>query len=563
MATGSGPGPGILSSWIEQVESEETARTMSQSSTLPSDVTKTARKSFASVLGSNIPVRDNKNVLEIVLEKDSKGAFNVTEAECAHLMNKLGLDQRPGIHVEEVQICPQGRGVIFIRAVVVKPAVKREVVVTVRGLHPNTKDTVVVEYLGKFGEVSNNKVVYGIYGDGPLKGFKNGDRSYQIVIKAGKYLGSYHYIDNQKVSMRYPGQQQTCARCFQPSKHCKGRGLAKKCEEAGGNRVDFTDYILNLWKNIDYSPETSESGVLTNPDIIVEQYGGVFTPKKIPEASQGSFTGVSIKQFPRSADQGEIIEFLVKSGLPDSKKDGVTFNNQGGVMIKGLENSECQAIIESIHSKKHFGQRLFCNGFIPLTPEKQQDKFDSSLETSQVEKPLPPKLPELLQHMPATTKQPTELATSANISAVEASTLYQERFQSSSQAAATGFNGFLSNHEVTRRHSISLVDRSPPPRSLAAEILGRSTSLETAKSLLTQIADLQDSLSEFNSCKESASSSSSSSDEGGEDLKDNSKVNCKTLNEKKHEKKRKRKAAQTPPKEEFLAKKLKTQKSPQ
>ena len=198
---------------------------------------KEARKSWASVLGGNLPVRDNKNVLEVVLEKDARGSFTVTDIECAHMMKKLSLDPRPGVHVEEVQICPQGRGVIFItlkkdieitrfcrydvieitasgtRAVMVKPAVKREVVVTAKGIHPNRKNAVVLDYLGKFGEVSTNKVVYGVYTAGPLKGFKNGDRSYQIEIKPGTNLGSYHFIDSQKVSIRYPGQQQTCARC--------------------------------------------------------------------------------------------------------------------------------------------------------------------------------------------------------------------------------------------------------------------------------------------------------------------------------------------------------------
>ena len=582
MATSSGPGPGMQDSWSDQVE-KETFRVMDDSPTAPTGGAKTAKKSFASVLGSNIPVRDSKNVLEIVLEKDTKGAFNVTEAECAHLMNKLGLDQKPGVHVEEVQICPQRRGVIFItlkreleierfcrydvlevsrsgtRAVVVKPAVKREVVVTVRGLHPNTKDTVVVEYLGKFGQVSNSKVVYGVYSDGPLKGFKNGDRSYQMVIKASNYLGSYHYIDNQKVSMRYPGQQQTCARCFQPSKHCRGRGLAKKCEEAGGHRIEFTDYILNLWKTIGYSPESSESEDPANPDTIVQQCGGVFTPKKRPEAGKVAFTGVSIRQFPRNTDHGVIIEFLVNSGLPDSKRDSVTFNNHGGVMIKDLETSECQALIEYIHGKKHFGQIMFCNGYIPLSPEKQLEHEQLATGSQKVEKPLPPQLQTVPQDRPVISLQPPEqeLMSSDIVPATGENSQHQERFQSQ-----VDFRGFLSNQEVTRRHSISLIDRTPPPKSLAAEILGRSTSLTAAKSLLTEIADLQDSLSEFNSCKSSSSCSSSSSDEGGDDLKDNSKVNSKTLNAKKREKKRKRKAAQTPTKEEFLTKKLNTQKSP-
>ena len=109
-------------------------------------------KSYAALLSSNLPSTWNKNVLEIVLEKDTRGSFNVSEADCASVMRKLGLDTRPGIHVESVQICPNGRGVLLItlkkevpiemfcrhdvfqvtqsdsiRAVHVKPAGKRDV----------------------------------------------------------------------------------------------------------------------------------------------------------------------------------------------------------------------------------------------------------------------------------------------------------------------------------------------------------------------------------------------------------------------------------------------------
>ena len=121
------------------------------------------RKSWASALGGSLPNRNYNNVLEVVLEKEARGSFTVTEKECAHMMGKLGLDARPGVHVEAAQICPQGRGVIFItlrkeldptrfcrhevfevtesgiRAVHVKPAGKREVVVTTKGIHPNTE----------------------------------------------------------------------------------------------------------------------------------------------------------------------------------------------------------------------------------------------------------------------------------------------------------------------------------------------------------------------------------------------------------------------------------------
>ena len=51
-------------------------------------------KSFAEVLGSNLPTNLTKNILEVVLEKDEKGVFMVSEEDCARLLRKLGLDTR-------------------------------------------------------------------------------------------------------------------------------------------------------------------------------------------------------------------------------------------------------------------------------------------------------------------------------------------------------------------------------------------------------------------------------------------------------------------------------------
>ena len=89
----------------------------------------------------------------------------------------------------------------------VKPAGKREVVVSLRGLNPNTRDTAVMSYLSRFGKMVTNKVVHVVYGTGPQKGLKNGNRSYKMEIKPGDNIGSYHVIDGQKGSVRYPGQQ--------------------------------------------------------------------------------------------------------------------------------------------------------------------------------------------------------------------------------------------------------------------------------------------------------------------------------------------------------------------
>ena len=206
---------------------------------------------WAQRFGSSLPQSLNKNILEVVLEKDAKGAFLVSENDCAVFMGKLGLDLRPGVHVEGVQLCPNGRGVILItlkdgvkvdsfcrydvmqvtesgiRSSLIKQAGKREVVITVKGIHPNTKDSVVLDYLGKFGKIVTTKVVHGIFTDGPLKNMKNGDRAYKVEIKAGENMGSYHVIDGHKVSLRYAGHSLRVGGVMRFHKNVKVEGLPR------------------------------------------------------------------------------------------------------------------------------------------------------------------------------------------------------------------------------------------------------------------------------------------------------------------------------------------------
>ena len=196
----------------------------STSSGLPVDTQKEQvangnRTSWAQVLSRNCPVKWNKNVLEVVLEKDGKGPFLVSHEECAKLLSKLGIDTRLGGQIEEIQICPNGRGLILItlkkdvvignfcnynvievskngvRAVNVKPVNNREVVINIRNVHPNTKDEMLIDCLNNFGRVTPSKVVYGVYGSGPLKRFRNGDRAYKVELKPSINIGTYHVID--------------------------------------------------------------------------------------------------------------------------------------------------------------------------------------------------------------------------------------------------------------------------------------------------------------------------------------------------------------------------------
>ena len=243
-------------------------------------------QSWAQLVGSTLPSSWNKNILEIILEKDTKGPYNVSDVDCCHLLLKLGIDPRSSLQVESVQICPSGRGLILItfkqgldidrfsrydvlevtktgiRAVQVRPAGKKDSVITIKGLHPNTRDDGVIDYLGKFGKVITNKVVYGTYGGGPLQGIRNGDRSYKVEISPGSNIGTYHAIDGQRVTIRYSGQLQTCARCHETAVICKGGAIARRCEAAHGDKVEFSDYILKLWRKIGYSPGEVEMAAI-------------------------------------------------------------------------------------------------------------------------------------------------------------------------------------------------------------------------------------------------------------------------------------------------------------
>ena len=138
------------------------------------------------MLGSSLKPKSDKNVLEVVIEKDTRGAFVVKELECANMMRRMSLDQRPGVEVEEVQICLHSscqRSYFYhlqersIRSVMVKPAGKIEVIVTIKGIHPNTREEVVLDYLDKFGKICCSKSNYGVFNVHPLNGFRNGDRS--------------------------------------------------------------------------------------------------------------------------------------------------------------------------------------------------------------------------------------------------------------------------------------------------------------------------------------------------------------------------------------------------
>jgi hypothetical protein len=175
--------------------------------------------------------------------------------------------------------------------------------------------------------------------------------------------------------------------------------MARRCEAAGGVKVEFSDYILGLWRSVGYVPGELEVAAVyddhgddADPSLVNQQTGGNFTPVKVMSDPE-KFTGVSVKQFPRETDAGDIMEFLISSGLTEASKESVVIKPNGTVIIKNLENTVCRTLIENIHNKKHFNRKLFCNGIIPLTPDKPAATSQSSPAASNSSPACSPPVP--------------------------------------------------------------------------------------------------------------------------------------------------------------------------
>ena len=277
----------------------------------------------------------------------------------------------------------------------------------------------------------------------------------------------------------------------------------------------------------------------TKLEELVSQDGGSFTPPKVYPLDTSKFTGVTIQQLPKDSDHGEIVEFLVNCGLSESHRDKIKFGIKGIITINDISNKDCMALIDKIHEKNHFGKKLFCNGILPLTPKKSSGSPEPPISPTTSELPIHPK--------------PLPPSTIKDLEGIPAANQELDTFENS--APQFSIDDFPDCDTVVRRHSVSLTNRTPPRHSLAADILGSRPKLGITSTLMSSIADLQDQLSEFNSCQ----SSPSSSDEETQQ-KDPQNWN-KSAKEKKKDKKRKRKLALTPGKEEFL-KKQNTQVSP-
>ena len=110
------------------------------------------------------------------------------------------------------------------------------------------------------------------------------------------------------------------------------------------------------------------------------------------------------------------------------------------------------------------------------------------------------------------------------------------------------FVNFPSNYDLVRRHSVSLSNRTPPPGSLAADLMQPGQAFSRTQLIVDDLKDLTDRLSDFNSCV-SSSECDDADIEGGSPSKP-----WTTMNEQKRMRRNKRRHSLTPNKESFMKK---------
>ena len=126
----------------------------------PRGVPGTVRPTYSNITSINTSVRDCKNILEVMLEKQEGSRFSLSQEETESLLRRLNIDTS---HLLGVSACPEGRPVVLItlhpsvditrflyrnesymvkegvRTTTITPQGKKGEPVKINGLYSNTK----------------------------------------------------------------------------------------------------------------------------------------------------------------------------------------------------------------------------------------------------------------------------------------------------------------------------------------------------------------------------------------------------------------------------------------
>ena len=385
-----------------------------ETSIKPSD-----KGAWANIASLNISKRKKTNTLEVRLENETGTGCSLNVEEIERLLRRLRISSN---QFSMVQACPERKNVVYItfapgvdiskfttfqsesfilkdgiRTTSIRPVGNREVSVTVFGLHPDTRDEAVVEYLNAHGKVNKkDPIIYGVYpgepGSSLLAGKQNGSRSYMMEVK--KNLGTYHIIDGEKVTIKYRGQIKTCAKCHQNQSICPGKGLARDCT---ADRILLSDHMRQHWQEINFNPSSTEMNdvdILTDEELEKVSDHSSKKPELVFKEPAADIlekcTGIVIPGIKKDCDISDFLDCLKACGLPEQYglEDFHFKENRRSktVTIHDLDPKKSLEIMKNLQGKVFSGRKVTAYTLIEDTPQKKTSIVKTSDNKSSSEK---------------------------------------------------------------------------------------------------------------------------------------------------------------------------------
>ena len=357
----------------------------------------------------NYDQRLKRNVLEVVLERIDRDAEMVLDEQCvARLLRSIGMDVET--QVEGYQIHHHGRssmisvwamkglnlerfckeeGITVTKGIMtgrIRPAGRKDVTVTISGLDFNTPDTLILEYIKKFGGIIiSNNVIYSKFNEGLFKGKYNGERKYQVDFSnSSRNMGTFHYIDGARIRVFYRGNEKTCGRCQKTARNCLGGGFAKVCDEAGGSRVHLNDHMKTLWGEIGFVPsgfelpEVREDSENDQPMADTANFPRKDITAPVTELDKERYVGLTIANVSLEVEDADIKKFIAEQVSSEILEENIIISREKKKSVVTINSSLSAITIKEAMDRinfrdckeKFFGKPLYCRPLRNITPEK-------------------------------------------------------------------------------------------------------------------------------------------------------------------------------------------------
>ena len=327
--------------------------------------------SFANVVGGEFAGVQKKLTIHLVRDENAKASYKCSSGEISTLVfktlkipkdNVITFEQRRmneidvhtiGIDPEKYKVAVQIKIKDGLYTMPMR-AMRRPTKVSVDWVGFLTPDSCFLKLMSYFGEVVDGKVYHHLHLENKplnkctedekfIKGRPNGNKWAWIYLD--RDLPSYGLMEPEdsskedpwRVRIHYQRQPETCARCHQGRRGCRGKANAKKCQEKKGPKIDFEDF----WRVLIAAPIQQRTGDEVNLMGNKLRLEG-FTKKDVTE------------------DKDEVMKLLATFIHRDIPEDEIVWNERRrSVTIKDVTPAEINKAVEKVSGTRHQGRTIF------------------------------------------------------------------------------------------------------------------------------------------------------------------------------------------------------------